>query len=155
MMNPNPNTPQPTLSLIRAGLRPALCTSFSLPDERREQCELCGLLFAPEELQQFGPFTLCPDCGMAYCDACFQDYGDAFIEENAHTFYTGWFEGLTEAEQIQVLREAYQSCYQTETSSGRTRMLDERREFCSACINEAWPAYVARRLNATYNGILN
>lgn len=154
-MNSIPNVPQPTLSLIRSGLPPSHHTSFSLSDERREQCELCGLFFAPGELQQFGPFTLCPDCGMAYCDACFQDYGDAFIEENAHIFYTGWFEGLAQAEQLQALRAAYRACYQAAGSTGRTRMLEERREFCSACINEAWPAYVAKRLNATYNGILN
>lgn len=154
-MNPKLTTPQPDLSLIRSGLRPSPHMSVSLSDERREQCELCGLLFSPEELQQFGPFTLCPDCGTAYCDACFQEYGDAFIEENAHTFYTGWFEGLTETEQLRALQAAYRACYQAADSTERARMHEERREFCSACINEAWPVYVAKRLNATYNGILN
>lgn len=154
-MNTSRNVSLPTLSQIRAGLRPNLQAPPSMPDAGREPCELCGLLFAQEELQQFGPFTLCPDCGMAYCDACFRDYGDAFIEENAHTFYTGWFEGLDEAEQLRLLKSAYQSCYRAAGRTARTRMREERREFCTACINEAWPVYVAKRLNHTYNDILN
>lgn len=154
MMNQEKFPALPDICKLRAGQQAAKGALLSL-GERQATCDLCGILFAREELRQFGPFTLCPDCGAIYCDACFQEYGDAFIEENAHTFYTGWFEGLSAEEQLHALQDAYRACYRQSDRVGRARMRAERREFCSACVNEAWPIYVAKRLNSAYNTLFS
>lgn len=155
MMNQNFYPGVPGTNWKSAGAAGEGRTAFTYPDGRREPCDLCGILCTQEELQQYGMFILCPECGMAYCDACFQDYGDAFIEENAHIFYTGWFEGLSDEEQLEVLKAAYRTCYRGSDRLGRAQMREERREFCTACVNEAWPVYVVKRLNSACSDLLN
>lgn len=124
-------------------------------DTDGRRCDLCGQVFPSKELRRFGTFLLCTECGMVYCDACYREYGNSFIEENAHIFYTGWFEGLSDREQLEALKAAYRAGYRAAGRAGRFQMREGRREFCSARVNEAWPDYVAKRLNGAYNGVLN